>query len=269
MNKYLEILKMKNWLKNIIIFLPFYIEGFLFSSGRFLSLIIPFIALCLISSAGYILNDICDIEEDRLHPKKKHRPFASGTIRPITGSLILSILIIFSFFLYPSIYLLLLFLIDLIYNVKFRHVPYLDCTVLSSKYPVRLMMGYDILAISPDISLLLIVFFLAIILAIFKRIGEVGIYSRSVMKYYTKNRLYSFFRLNFYLLGSLILIFFIYNNFFYSIIPSIFLYGYLYYYSLNLNYEKGRSLAILKERSFQLFLLFLCFTSYLEIYRGI
>jgi len=269
MNKYLEILKGKNWLKNLVIFLPLYLEGLLFSSNHFLSLIIPFIALCLISSAGYILNDICDIEEDRIHPKKKHRPFASGKIRPVVGLLILDILIILSFLLYPSIYLLFLFLIDLMYNIKFRHIPYLDCITLSSKYPIRLMVGYDILTIPPDISLLFVVFFLAMILAIFKRIGEIGIYSRSVMKYYTKDMLYSFFRLSFCLFGCLSVIFFILNGLYYSTIPSILLCGYLYCYSFDLNYERGKSLAILKERSFLLVLLFLFLTSYLEIYGGV
>jgi len=269
MNKFLEILKMKNWLKNVIIFLPLYIEGLLFSSDHFLSLIFPFIALCLISSTGYILNDINDIEEDRLHPEKKRRPFASGAVRPDIGILISSILIVISFLLYPSNYLLFLFFIDLIYNFIFRHIPYLDCIILSSKYPIRLLIGYDILKISSNSSLPLIVFFLAMILAIFKRIGELGIYSRSVMKYYTEDRLYSFFKLNFCLLGFLTLVFLVYNGFYYSMIPSILLFGYLYYYAFNLNYARAKSLALFKDKPFLILLTFLFLISYLEIYGGL
>jgi len=71
---YFDIIRVYQWYKNLVIFLP------IFFAGEFLNLraveltALGFLALCLVSSANYVLNDIIDRKRDKLHPEKKYRP---------------------------------------------------------------------------------------------------------------------------------------------------------------------------------------------------
>ncbi len=80
MNKYIEVLKPSGWYKNILIFIPLFLGLQLLNINLYFNLIIGFICLCLMSSWSYIINDIVDINADRLHTEKKNRPIASGKI---------------------------------------------------------------------------------------------------------------------------------------------------------------------------------------------
>lgn len=76
MKKYLDLLRVKHYLKNILVFTPIFFNQTLFTE-KFAITLIGFFSLCLISSAVYILNDIQDAPKDRLHPTKRFRPIAT------------------------------------------------------------------------------------------------------------------------------------------------------------------------------------------------
>lgn len=98
----LKLMRPKQWVKNFFVF------GALIFSYSFLNLnkdksaLLAFVLFCLISSSVYIMNDILDVEKDRVHPKKRFRPIASGAISIkqsiISLVLILSVSMVSAFF---------------------------------------------------------------------------------------------------------------------------------------------------------------------------
>ena len=90
----LNLIRIKDWLKNIIIFFPLIFSGQFFNSTNYLSLLIGFFTFSVVSSFIYILNDILDIEADKKHPKKKYnKPIASNKISISRAYVILLILL--------------------------------------------------------------------------------------------------------------------------------------------------------------------------------
>jgi len=81
MKNYLKLIRIKHWLKNGLIFLPIFFSINLLDFSLFSTCLIAFIIFSLSSSIVYIINDLNDIEKDRLHPVKRNRPLASGTIK--------------------------------------------------------------------------------------------------------------------------------------------------------------------------------------------
>jgi 4-hydroxybenzoate polyprenyltransferase len=76
----IQLLRPKQWIKNLVVFLPFIFSGQFLLGINYQQVVLLFICFCLISSAMYCLNDILDIQEDKNHPKKKFRPIASGIL---------------------------------------------------------------------------------------------------------------------------------------------------------------------------------------------
>ena len=81
MKNYIKLMRPKHYIKNLILFLPIFFNGSITNIQKLLSVIGGFCVFCLISSVVYIINDICDAENDRKHPTKCNRPIASGKIR--------------------------------------------------------------------------------------------------------------------------------------------------------------------------------------------
>src|SRR6202008_4145836 len=89
MKSYTKLLRISHWSKNLFLFLPLFFSGvFIEHPLAALDIIIGFICFSLTASVVYIMNDIKDIEDDREHPEKKHRPFAAGTIKIRSGILL-------------------------------------------------------------------------------------------------------------------------------------------------------------------------------------
>ena len=80
MNKYLHLIRVRHYIKNVLILLPLVFSGLLFEKGHLIKGLLGFAAFSFISSVVYIINDIRDADSDRKHPKKCKRPIASGEI---------------------------------------------------------------------------------------------------------------------------------------------------------------------------------------------
>ena len=78
---FVELLRLKQWYKNIVVFIPIIFAFQLFDLNFLFLTLLGFIALCLISSSYYIINDLKDVQEDKIHPEKRLRPLASRKIR--------------------------------------------------------------------------------------------------------------------------------------------------------------------------------------------
>ncbi len=180
---YIRLLRPHQWTKNLIIFVGVVFSGRVLVVSDLLSSVIAFGLFCMLSSAVYILNDTVDIERDRLHPTKKTRPLAAGTI-PVwlawvsfallsVISLVLSFYILgFKFWSMAVFY----FILNLAYSLFVKQIVILDVMVIAAGYVIRAVAGvFAIVAISTgEISLWLLIctFFLALFLALAKRRGE-------------------------------------------------------------------------------------------------
>lgn len=78
----LKTMRPKQWTKNLFIFAPLVFDEKLFQMNYLLKTVSGFILMCLLSSTVYIINDLVDIEKDRQHPAKRHRPLPSGQLSP-------------------------------------------------------------------------------------------------------------------------------------------------------------------------------------------
>jgi len=138
MLKYLlKTMRLRQWTKNGFVFFALIFDKQLFLRDPFLKTIGGFFLFCFISSSVYLFNDIADIEADRKHPEKKHRPLASGKL-PVgvatTAAIVLALVSVsLGYFLDPNFAaaVAVYFLINLLYSRWLKHVPILDVLIIS------------------------------------------------------------------------------------------------------------------------------------------
>ena len=179
----IKALRPRQWPKNGFIFFGLIFDKRLFLLEPFLRTLAGFFLFCLISSAVYLLNDIADIEADRQHPEKKHRPLASGEL-PVgiargTALILALISLSLGYLLEPrfAAILGLYFLINLLYSRWLKHVPIIDVMIISSGFVLRVAAGVILIApverFSPWLYMLTILFSLYIGLG--KRRAEINL----------------------------------------------------------------------------------------------
>jgi 4-hydroxybenzoate polyprenyltransferase len=183
--EYLALLRPHQYVKNLFIFLPLFFALHITDSGLLLRTFIAFAAFCLVASSIYVLNDYCDVEEDRNHPKKRGRPFAAGTVSiraalPVMACLLISGYTV-AYYLNPSLCLLLLgyYSLNLVYNLKLKHIPILDIFVVSSGFVIRLFAGSLAGNVHLSMWIILMTFLLALFIALAKRRDDVLIYAEN------------------------------------------------------------------------------------------
>ncbi len=179
MMKYIKLLRIKHYIKNFLIFIPAFFARNLFDRSMLMSAVIGFFAFSFTSSAVYIINDIRDVEKDRIHPVKKMRPIASGEISKKTAMLIFYIMLFFSLFLTigigsaaGAVCLVSYFVINIGYSAGLKDVQLLDIALLSSGFVIRVLYGGIITdtVISP--WLFMVVLSGSLFMAFGKRRGE-------------------------------------------------------------------------------------------------
>ncbi|HNW95167.1 MAG TPA: decaprenyl-phosphate phosphoribosyltransferase [Anaerolineaceae bacterium] len=97
MNAYLETLRPKQWIKNLVIFAGLVFDRQLLDLEPLLRVLAAVVLFCLVSGLTYTINDILDVEADRLHPQKKNRPIASGRLSLRSARIFAVILVLLSF----------------------------------------------------------------------------------------------------------------------------------------------------------------------------
>lgn len=174
----LQLCRVHQWLKNLILFFPPFLGGTLFSNINLLQMLLPFTAFCLVSSATYILNDILDRENDRHHPDKCNRSIASGKISVVSALLFATILLTCSVVLAWNIsvsFLLLMaayFTVSVAYSVKLKDLVLVDIFCISAGFLLRLRAGGAAFNVVISEWLFLSVFLLSVFLSTGKRLSE-------------------------------------------------------------------------------------------------
>ena len=174
----IQILRPKQWLKNLMLLFPPLFAGVLFTHDVLHNLAIPLLAFCIGSSANYAINDALDAEKDACHPVKKNRPIPSGAIQAKTALALAVCLFIVSLTLAFTVSLPFFFtllgylLISSAYSFRLKDIPVIDIFCVSAGFLLRLHAGGIAFAIQISDWLFLSVFLLSIFLSLGKRITE-------------------------------------------------------------------------------------------------
>lgn len=204
MNKirnYISLLRPKHWIKNLFLFAAPFFGGALLSESTLGTALPAFVAFSFCASSVYILNDVSDIENDKLHHEKKTRVIASGSIRRenawISAVLfgVLSLAIAFEVSLPFLFFILLYFSIQLTYSLYFKHIPIVDIFCIASGFVIRVLAGGAAFNIRVSQWLLLTMFLISLVLATGKRAGEMNLLNeraeehRKSLGYYSSSTL--------------------------------------------------------------------------------
>ncbi len=197
MKKYLQLIRIKHWIKNFLIFIPLICSGLL-NKSNILCTIIGFISFSLASSFVYILNDIKDIENDKKHPRKKNRPLPSGKISKKVA-IIISIVCLFlaviitysihmSFNSLSLLFLILYIFINLLYSYGFKNFAIIDIILLASGFVLRVYYGASIIGVEVSSWLFLTIMSASLFLGLGKRKKELinNKSTRKVLKEYNE-----------------------------------------------------------------------------------
>jgi decaprenyl-phosphate phosphoribosyltransferase len=137
----------RQWVKNVLVLAAPLAAGQLLNSTVLGKAALAFVAFCLVSACVYLINDVRDVEEDRMHPRKRLRPIAAGEISPaaalvlaaVTGAAGFAIGFLTSVNL--GITLAVYLVLQVIYSVFLKHLPVIDLAMVSSGFLLRAIAG--------------------------------------------------------------------------------------------------------------------------------
>ncbi len=173
-----DLLRVKQWIKNLLIFAALLFTGNIFNTLLLFKTITAFMLFSFTASALYIMNDLKDFKEDRLHPVKKLRPIASGAVPHIYAAAVAGILIFLgllgSYFLSLNFFIIVLAyaVLTTLYTYYLKHVVILDVFEVALGFILRPIAGAIVIdaAISP--WLLICTTLLALFVILSKRRNE-------------------------------------------------------------------------------------------------
>ncbi len=173
----------RQWLKNLAIFMAVFFTGQIFNTTLLTLSVLAFVSFCFTSSSIYVINDLTDIEKDRLHPFKKNRPIAAGKIsKPVALGLILFLVILAYYFaslISPAFVAVvtLYYALHLTYSFYLKDIILLDIMAIASGFILRVFAGEVATGFHIDIWLLLTIISASLFLAVGKRRSELTLLS--------------------------------------------------------------------------------------------
>lgn len=234
---FLSLVRIKHWVKNLLIFAPLLFSGNLFNQQLLGKSGLVFFAFCFTAGIVYIINDWLDKEVDRAHPlKKMQRPIAAGTVGGRAAFLVCVFL-----FMAATICLVLLsslavalviatyLLLNIAYTFYLKNIPWLDVFIIVLGFILRLYAGSFAINVPLSHWILSLLTLLALFLAFSKRQGELRIYLENGILLRKNIKSYNLKALNVILLilsAALVI-----TYFFYSISPEMHLQNRYFYLS--------------------------------------
>ncbi|MHA2223810.1 MAG: UbiA prenyltransferase family protein [Candidatus Hodarchaeales archaeon] len=193
------LLRPHQYYKNVLVFFGIFFSGNLFQANLWLSNFLAFVALCLVSSLNYLINDFRDREKDLHHPEKCTRPFPSGKVSSRQGIMIiifLSLILILILAVLPisinnglvkvaviteeskiAFILILgaLFITSQIYSLLLKNIVFADIVTISVNYVWRAIAGAVLITVNVSPWLIILCFITAMMLSLAKRKGDLAI----------------------------------------------------------------------------------------------
>ncbi|MBL7989049.1 MAG: decaprenyl-phosphate phosphoribosyltransferase [Chlorobi bacterium] len=195
LNARIRLMRPSHWVKNAFIFAPLVYGKALMNTESDLRAVMAFFAFCFVSSSVYILNDIVDRNADSQHPKKKHRPIASGAVSVGSAVVQLGLVAAVAVALASQLpwqagaCIAIYAVLNLGYSFGLKHVVLLDIFIIAAGFMLRVLTGAK--AIQVDVSewLIICTLFLSLFLGVAKRRSELAHLgrgdSRKVLEDYT------------------------------------------------------------------------------------
>lgn len=191
----IKLIRIKHYVKNALIFVPLIFSLNFTKTSLIFNELLAFFAFSLTASFVYVINDIADKEKDRLHPTKKNRPIAAGSISVSEGLVIAVLLILLSFYIAYSINLKSLLIVaiylvtNLLYSFWLKHIPVIDVSIIALGFILRVLIGGTAIDVPISKWLLLTIMTLSFYLGFAKRRNEMSKISqtnetRKVLKEY-------------------------------------------------------------------------------------
>jgi 4-hydroxybenzoate polyprenyltransferase len=174
-------LRPQQWAKNLLLFAPLALAHQFTTAAHLLAVSVAFVAFCACASAVYILNDLFDLEADRLHPTKRSRPFASGDLPIAYGPLLVAGAMALAFGLSWALLplgftasLLVYLVINALYSLWLKRKVGIDVILLASLYALRVVAGGVAADVPVSEWLLVFSMFMFLSLAFVKRYTELA-----------------------------------------------------------------------------------------------
>ena len=137
----------RQWVKNVLVLTAPLAGGRILEPEVLRGCLLAFVSFCLISATVYLINDVRDVEEDRLHPRKRFRPIAAGELSPATALLLAALTGVLGFALgfYTSgalgLTLAVYLVVQVLYSAFLKHLPVVDLAVVASGFLLRAIAG--------------------------------------------------------------------------------------------------------------------------------
>lgn len=181
--KFLRLIRVHQWIKNVFVFVPLLFSLHLFNQDYFKTTLLAFLVFCLASSAIYVINDLVDIESDSAHPVKKNRPLPSGAISKTAAIITASLLLVIVFWLMmyfnkEFIFLVLAFVVlNVFYSFWLKNLVLLDVFSIAAGFSIRVLAGAFVIQVPISSWLVLTTMFISLFLGVMKRRSELVLVS--------------------------------------------------------------------------------------------
>lgn len=178
----IRIVRPRQWVKNFFVFIPLFFGGQMSNTALLLDALTTFIAFSLAASSIYCLNDIVDVEADRQHPVKCHRPIASGQLSVSAAYALMAIMLILSMTVCPMLkgrsmavgaVVLGYWIMNIAYCVWLKNFAIIDVCLIAFGFVLRILAGGLATGIEPSNWLVLMTFLLTLFLSFAKRRDDV------------------------------------------------------------------------------------------------
>lgn len=185
----LRALRPRHWIKNFALFAGLIFSGLLDNPNSLILTTQAFLLFCGATSATYLLNDVFDVERDRLHPFKSNRPIAAGAVPiPVASALALLLMVIIiplSYNLSPAFFLAVIayLILQLFYSAYLKSVILLDIMAIATGFVLRIYGGVWVIDAHLNVWFLLAVISFALFLAIGKRRSELTLLQAQASKH--------------------------------------------------------------------------------------
>lgn len=191
MNAIISLFRPQQWIKNIFCFLPLFFDRHVFDMDYVIPTVFAFFAFCLASSGVYCLNDILDIEADRIHPTKCFRPIANGKISTKQGYLFMALCWAASMFVvffsgisggnqeYMFCVIVAYLVMNIAYSLWLKRIAILDVFIIAIGFVLRVLIGGFASGIWISHWLILMTFLLSLFLAFAKRRDDIMIFEET------------------------------------------------------------------------------------------
>ena len=175
----IKILRPHQWVKNTFVFIPLFFGGSLFDAADWIASAIAFFAFCMAASTIYCLNDIIDVEADRRHEKKCHRPIAAGLVSKTEAYILAAVLAVVALgvpYIYNKVLAVVIaiyLMMNVAYCLRLKQYAIIDVCIIASGFVLRILAGGYATDVQLSKWIVLMTFLLTLFLAFAKRRDDV------------------------------------------------------------------------------------------------